>query len=273
MSRNILITGGNSGIGLEMARTLAGQGERVVIASRDTERSARAVTHINQNAPPIPVESMHLDLGDFASIDRFAADLRQRMPVIDVAVLNAGLYTHGTRRLDNGLEAMIGIMHFGHFRLMRHLSESVTAADAGRVVITSSYAHRIGRIRARSFEDPTVHRLSLEGYAQAKLANILFTRELARRLTDTRVTVNTFHPGSVVTGIWQELPASLRRLFGLFLVDAATGADTGIWLASAPEAREHNGEYFYKRRPSKTSKASRDRSLAEWLWTESQARM
>ncbi|GAB3686177.1 SDR family NAD(P)-dependent oxidoreductase [Salinisphaera aquimarina] len=273
MTRNILITGGNSGIGKEMARALAANGDRVVIASSNLANSERAADEIRRADSAAQVEAMALDLSNFEAIDRFADDLLQRMPVIDVLILNAGLYTHGARRLDNGLEAMIGVMHFGHFRLTQRLLDAVCAADAGRIVVTSSYAHRIGRIRQASFEDPSLRHISLEGYAQAKLANLLFTRELARRLADTSVTVNAFHPGSVATGIWQELPGPLQRLFGLFLVDSEQGADTGVWLANADEAREHSGEYFYKRRITKTSSASRDRQLAAWLWKDSEARM
>jgi len=273
MARNILITGGNSGIGREMARVLAADGDRVIIASSNLAKSRSAAKEI---APPTgspPIEAMTLDLADGAAIDRFADDLLERMPVIDVLVLNAGLYTHGARTLPNGLEAMIGIMHFGHFRLVQRLRNAVVAAPEGRIVITSSYAHRIGRINPKSFKDPSVRTLSLQGYAQAKLANILFTRELARNLAGTSVTVNTFHPGSVVTGIWHELPGPLQRLFGLFLVDAVTGADTGVWLARSPEARQFNGEYFYKREPSKLSESARDDALAAWLWKDSEARM
>ncbi len=269
MAKNILITGGNSGIGKEMARALAAEPDsQVIIASSDLSKSQHVADELGAN-----VHAMPLDLSDGATIDRFADKLLERMPVIDVLILNAGLYTHGPRTLPNGLETMIGIMHFGHFRLVQRLRDAVVAADAGRIVITSSYAHRIGRIEPKSFEDPSLRTLSLQGYAQAKLANILFTRELSRRLADTSVTVNTFHPGSVTTGIWQELPGAVQRLFGLFLVDAVKGADTGVWLASSPEARQYNGEYFYKRRISPSSKSSKDRALAEWLWQDSEARM
>lgn len=273
MARNILITGGNSGIGKEMARALAADGDRVIIASSDLDKSRHVADEISPEDGKPPVEAMQLDLADGAAIDRFAADLLERMPVIDVLILNAGLYTHGPRTLPNGLETMIGIMHFGHFRLVQRLRAAVVAAPQGRIVVTSSQAHRIGRIKPKSFEDPSARTISLQGYAQAKLANILFTRELARALADTPVTVNTFHPGSVATGIWQELPYTLQRFFGSFLVDCVTGADTALWLARSAEARQYNGEYFYKRKPAKISKAAKDDTLAAWLWQDSEDRM
>lgn len=266
MARQVLITGGNSGIGKVMAETLAVQGDHVIIASRDLARSQAVATAIQTAHPNARIEAMALDLARFDDVDRFAQELRRRMPVIDVLILNAGLYTHGTRQLDNGFEAMIGIMHFGHFRLTHALLDSVRAADAGRIVVTSSMLHRIGRIREDTFRNPQAHRMALLAYSQAKLANILFTRELARRLADARVTANCFHPGPIATGIWAELPRPLQRIIDLGLITPERGADTGIWLASAEEAGDHSGEYFVKRKVVATSAAGRDIQRARRLW-------
>lgn len=273
MARNILITGGNSGIGLEMARALAAQGDRVIIASRDQGKSQAAVRDIKAGQPGAQVEAMALDLGDFADIDRFAGDLLATMPAIDVLILNAGLYTNGLRKLKSGLEAMIGIMHFGHFRLVQRLLDAVKADPQGRIVVTSSVGHNYGKIDEASFRDPSRHRLSFSGYAQAKLANLLFTRELARRLKDTKVTVNAFHPGGVATGIWAELPGPLAAIISLFLISSAKGADTAVWLATAPELAGVTGEYFVRRKKAKTSPSSQDPALAAWLWAYSEKAM
>jgi NAD(P)-dependent dehydrogenase (short-subunit alcohol dehydrogenase family) len=272
MSRNILITGGNSGIGLEMARALTGQGDRVIIASRDERKSQAAVQDIKAANPAAAIEAMRLDLGNDADVDRFAAELLAKMPRIDVLMLNSGLYTHGLRKLANGLESMIGIMHFGHFRLTQRLLEAVKAAPQGRIVVTSSVGHNMGRIDEASFTDPSRHLISFMGYTQAKLANLLFTRELARRLKGTAVTINAFHPGAVMTGIWAELPKPLQPLIGLFLISSAKGADTAVWLATAPELAGVSGEYFFKRKIEKSSRASRDEGLAARLWALSEER-
>lgn len=273
MTRNVLITGGNSGIGREMAAALAARGDHVIIASRNLARSQSAASAIQDANPQAEIEAMALDLGDFADIDRFAEKIVGRMPVIDVLILNAGLYTHGTRALANGLEAMIGIMHFGHFRLVQHLRDAVVAASAGRIVITTSLAHRLGRLRFETFDAPHKHWAAVFAYAQAKLANILFTRELARRLADTAVTVNCFHPGAIATGIWDELPSPIRRPLGAVLIGPVEGADTGLWLANADEARAISGEYFVKRRLIRTTAAGCDMQLAATLWRDSEARM
>ena len=272
MSKNVLITGGNSGIGLELARALAAQGDRVIIASRDQGKSQAAVQEIKAGNAAANIEAMRLDLGDFTDVDRFAAELLAKMPVIDVLALNSGLYTQGLRKLPNGLESMIGIMHFGHFRFAQRLLDAVKAAPQGRIVVTSSVAHKAGKIDEASFTDPSRHRLSFSGYAQAKLANLLFTRELARRLQGTRATVNAFHPGAVATGIWAELPAFLQPLIKTFMLTSAQGADTAAWLATAPELAQVSGEYFVKRKPAATSAASKDAALAGRLWQVSELR-
>lgn len=272
MSKNVLITGGNSGIGLELARALAAQGDRVIIASRDLGKSQAAVQDIKAGNPAADIEAMRLDLGDFADVDRFAAEVLAKMPAIDVLALNSGLYTNGLRLLPNGLESMIGIMHFGHFRLAHRLLDAVKAAPQGRIIVTSSVGHKAGKIDEASFTDPKRHKISFSGYAQAKLANLLFTRELARRLQGTKVTVNAFHPGAVATGIWAELPALLQPLFRTFLLTSAQGADTAIWLATAPELSQTTGEYFVKRKPAATTAASKDPALAGRLWQVTEAR-
>ena len=271
MTQNVLITGGNSGIGYEMALALAAGGARVIIAARDSAKSADAVSRIRARHPAAQVEALPLDLADFTGIDRFAADLLQRMPVIDVLILNAGLYTMKLHRLANGYEAMMGVMHFGHFRLVHRLLGAVKAAPAARIVVTSSMMHQLGRIDEASFTDPSRHRSGLHAYGQAKLANLLFTRELARRLAGTGVTVNAFHPGAVATDIYRQLPGPLARLATAFMLSPAQGADTAIWLATAPELAGVSGEYFVKRKLKPGSKLSRDAAAAAKLWTLSEA--
>ena len=271
MARNIVITGGNDGIGREMARALAGDGDRVIIASRDLERSNTVVESIRGQTEDADIQAMALDLGDFESVDRFAASVLDQWSVVDVLILNAGLYTRRGKPLDNGFEAMMGVMHFGHFRLAERLKNAVIAAQEGRIVVTSSTLHKHGRLREASFTDP--HRLptKLAGYAQAKLANLLFTRELARQLADTGVTVNAFHPGMVRTGIYQELPRLVQWPLKYVLITPERGADTGVWLARASAARQYSGEYFVRREVAASSAASKDAEQARWLWRYSAA--
>jgi NAD(P)-dependent dehydrogenase (short-subunit alcohol dehydrogenase family) len=270
MARNVLITGGNSGIGYEMALALAGQGDRVVIAARDQLKSQAAVDAIKVKHPAAQVEAMSLDLAEFSDIDRFARELLVKMPVIDVLILNAGLYTVKLHRLKNGFEAMMGIMHFGHYRLTQGLLEAVKAAKQGRIIVTSSVMHQYGRINEASFSDPSQHKFGLFAYGQAKLANLLFARELARRLKGTKVTVNAFHPGAVATGIYREAPNLLAKISMAFMLTPKQGADTAIWLANDPALGSVSGQYFVKRKLRKGSSASCDAALANRLWALSE---
>lgn len=273
MARNVLITGGNSGIGYEMALALAGQGDRVIIAARDMAKSRAAVEAIQARHAAARVEAMPLDLADFADVDRFARELLAKMPVIDVLILNAGLYTLKLHALRNGFEAMMGIMHFGHFRLTRQLLDAVKAAPQSRIIVTSSVMHQYGKINESSFRDPSKHKIGLLAYGQAKLANLLFARELARRLRDTPVTVNAFHPGAVATGIYREAPSLAARLMMAFMLTPKQGADTALWLANEPSLGGVSGEYFVKRKQRKGSALSRDVELARRLWELSEQAM
>lgn len=273
MARNILITGGNSGIGYEMALALAGGGDRVVIAARDSAKSQAAIDRIKAKHPSAQVSAMPLDLADFGNVDVFAQRLLATMPVIDVLILNAGLYTMKLHTLANGDEAMMGIMHFGHFRLVQHLLDAVKTAAQGRIVVTSSMIHKLGKIDEASFTDPSRHRSGLHAYGQAKLANLLFTRELARRLADSNVTINAFHPGAVATDIYRQAPGLLQPLIKAFMLTPAQGADTAVWLATAPELSNVSGEYFIKRKQKAGSALSRDAALATQLWQMSEQRM
>ena len=271
--KNVLVTGGSTGIGYEMALALAGEGHRVVIAARGVEKSRQAIERIRQAHPQAQIESMPLDLGDFATVDRFAADLLKKMPVIDVLMLNAGLYTMKMYTLPNGYEAMIGIMHFGHFRLTQHLLPALKAAPQARIVVTSSVGHKFGRIDEASFTDPKRHRIGMQSYGQAKLANLLFTRELAKRLAGSNVTINAFHPGAVATEIWRETPGLFKSIVLRFMLTPAQGADTAIWLATDPALAGVTGKYFVKRRENPGTRASRDPELAARLWEISERRM
>lgn len=273
MTRNVLITGGNSGIGYEMALALAGQGDHVIIAARNQSKSQSAVEQIKTQHASAKVESLPLDLGDFGDVDRFAAAALKKMPVIDVLILNAGLYTMKLHTLANGYEAMMGIMHFGHFRLAQHLLDAVKASAQGRVVVTSSMIHKLGKIDEASFTDPKRHLSGLHAYGQAKLANLLFTRELSKRLKNTKVTINAFHPGAVATGIYRQLPGFMQPLIRASMVTPAQGADTAVWLATDPSLTNVSGEYFISRKKKAGSKTSQDAALASKLWSLSEAAM
>lgn len=267
----ILITGGSSGIGLEMARQILRRGHEIAITGRDTGKAEAAAHKLRETVASARVAVIGLDLGDFDAIDATAPDIHEALPKLSGVLLNAGAFTRQLRLLDNGLEAMIGSMHFGHFRLMQHLLPRLEQAQSARVVVTASAMHWLGRIREESFFDPSRHLHAAQAYGQAKLANLLYARALARRYADTGLRVNAFHPGAVATGIWRELPGPARRVVERVLTPPEKGADTGSWLALEDAGVRHNGDYFVRRSVARSSPASRNATLGEWLWERSEA--
>lgn len=267
----ILITGGSSGIGLEMARHCLRRGHEIAISGRDPLKTEGAVDELRSSVPGGHVQALALDLGDFSSVDAAASALGDALPRLSRVILNAGSFTPKLRTLDNGLEAMIGSMHFGHFRLMQHLLPRIEKQRNARIVVTSSVAHWMGRLDEKSFFDPTRHWSAATAYGQAKLANLLYARTLARRLEHKGVIVNAFHPGAVATGIWRELPAVARAVVGRALISPARGADTGSWLVFGDDGADHSGGYFVRRRPARSSSAARNIALGDWLWERSEA--
>lgn len=267
----ILITGGSSGIGLEMARQILRRGHEIAITGRDTGKAEAAADKLREDVAGARVTVIGLDLGDFDAIDATAPDIHDALPKLSGVILNAGAFTRQLRLLDNGLEAMIGSMHFGHFRLMQHLLPRLEQATSARLVVTSSVAHWLGRIREESFFDPSRHLHAAQAYGQAKLANLLYARALARRYADTGLRINAFHPGAVATEIWRELPGPARRVVERVLTTPEKGADTGAWLALDEAGGQHNGDYFVRRSVARSSPASRNAALGEWLWERSEA--
>jgi NAD(P)-dependent dehydrogenase (short-subunit alcohol dehydrogenase family) len=271
----VVITGGNTGIGQATATALAALGATVVITSRVPSRGEAALKEIRSGSGNEHVEMMELDLADFASIRAFAAAVLERYDRIDVLVLNAGLVLGHRTETTEGFENTFGVNHLGHFLLTQLLLERLEASAPSRVVVLASDAHRMA-IRGLNFDDlqSTRHYRAFDAYAKSKLANVLFTRELARRLEGTGVTANCAHPGYVNSHFgrdgdygfegFQQLGARL------FAISPEEGARTSVHLASAPELTTATGGYYAKSKLRNPSKAARDDAAAGRLWEESE---
>lgn len=266
--KTVLITGGNSGIGKATAERLAAAGHQVFIAARDMRKSEQAVSDIRHRHPRAEIEALPLDLADLDNVRHFVADFRERVPVLDVLILNAGLFPTHKQLTRQGFEMQFGVNHLGHFLLTRLLLDTVVAAPAGRVVVVSSIMHWLGRIDFDSFSGSKPYH-AVRAYGQSKLCNILFTQELARRLAGTRVTVNAAHPGGVDTGIARDLPLLLRKLYSLTTVSAEKGARTPVYLASSDEIAGVTGRFFSNGKPRRTSPLARADTAAR-LWEVSE---
>jgi NAD(P)-dependent dehydrogenase (short-subunit alcohol dehydrogenase family) len=273
----VLITGGNTGIGKEAAVGLASLGARVVITSRNEERGRAARQEIVDRSGNDSVDVMALDLASFRSIRAFAGDFLDRYDGLDVLVNNAGLILHRRTKTEDGFEATFGINHLGHFLLTELLLDRLQASAPARVVVVASRAHK-GARRGLDFDDLKAERgyRWMDAYNKSKLANIYFTRELARRLDGTGVTVNAMHPGFVRSDFGRD--GDLGGLYGWgikylaqpFAISSERGARTATYLASSPEVEGVTGGYFYKCKPATPSKVAQDDGAARRLWEESE---
>ncbi|MDQ0115347.1 SDR family oxidoreductase [Paenibacillus harenae] len=276
--KTVIVTGANSGMGLATTIELAKLGAKVIMACRSEERGRQALEQARAASGSTAIELMLCDLGSLASIRSFAEAYKEQYDRLDVLVNNAGVISLKRKTTKDGFESMIGVNHLGHFLLTHDLLEMLKAAPQGRIVNVSSGAHKAGHIH---FNDPFLTKgyNVAKGYAQSKLANILFTKELAKRLAGTKVTVNSVHPGAVGTNIGVDrntgFGKSVLRMLKPFFRSPLKGADTAIYLASSEEGGASTGLYFIDRKPAQVSKRAADSELASkfWTWSEQQVRL
>ncbi|MFS0725609.1 SDR family oxidoreductase [Paenibacillus sp. 1P07SE] len=269
----VIVTGANAGMGIATVTELARQGARVIMACRSRERGETALAKAIQDSGSSRIELMLCDLGSLESIRAFAEQFKSSHGTLDVLINNAGVVALKRQTTSDGFESMIGVNHLGHFLLTNLLLEPLIAAPQGRIVSVSSGAHKWGRIH---WDDPhlTAGYNVAKGYAQSKLANILFTRELAERLRDTRVTVNSLHPGAVSTQIGIDRKTGFGKgvhaLLRPFFLTPEEGARTAVYLATSPDVTKVSGTYFIKSKPAPVTDAAADKLQAERLWTWSE---
>ena len=264
----VMVTGATNGIGKVSALALAKMGATVIVVSRSAEKCETVAQEIRQAAGHDRVMTMPADLSVQAEIHRLAKQFLATHSKLDVLLNNAGaIYT--TREVSkDGIEMTWALDHLNYFLLTDLLLDALKAASAGRVVSVSSGAHVMGKI---NFDDVQFLKgySAFKAYSQAKLANIMFTYELARRLQGTSVTANALHPGAVATGFGHNnagLFGSFWKFFGRFTLSPEEGAKTSIYLASSKEAEGMTGKYFDKCKPVKSNAASYVEVDQKRLW-------
>jgi retinol dehydrogenase 12 len=271
MPKICVVTGASSGIGLEAARALAAHGAHLVMVSRNPAKAEAAAAEVRRTA----TGAVDVVLADFARLDevrRLAGDLVARYPRIDVIVNNAGLYRLRRSTTPDGFETTFAVNHLAPFLLTNLLLDRLKASAPARIVVVASGAHFGRTLDLGDLQSERGYR-AMRVYARSKLANIMFTYALARRLDGSGVVVNCLHPGWVATnlGSGNAMPmkpvAMLSRLFGA--ITPAKGADTVVWLASSPDVEGISGKYFDRRRERRSSGASTDVEAQERLWAES----
>jgi len=266
--RTVVVTGGTGGIGKATALGLAAMGARVVITGRNPARTLAAARHI-EGAHGGGVLSFVADLSSQSEVRRLAAEVRDALPRIDVLVNNVGGYWNTRRVTVDGLEHTFAVNHLAPFLLTGLLAERLRSSAPARVVTVASHAHAQGRI---DFDDLQGERSysGARSYNQSKLANVLFSYELARRWATTGVTANALHPGVVSTSFGAADPASVQRwlvpILRPLMKSPAKGAATSIHLASAPELERTTGRYFANLKAKRSSPQSYDEATAARLW-------
>ncbi|MEK3986921.1 SDR family oxidoreductase [Paenibacillus sp. FSL K6-3166] len=268
-----LVTGANSGMGLATTVELARKGAKVIMVCRNRQRGEEALAAAKQKSHSEDIELMLCDLASLESIRSFAEEFTREYPILDILINNAGVVTIKRQLTKNGFEMDLGVNHLGHFLLTNLLLEPLKAAEQGRIVVVASGAYKIGALH---YEDPTLARRfnPAKAYARSKLANILFTKELAARLQGTRVTVNCVHPGAVGTNIGVNRETgfgkSILKLLSYFFLTPEQGADTAIYLATEPDLQEVTGQYYYRRKNQELTPRAQNKQEAQRLWRWSQ---
>lgn len=267
--KRILVTGATSGIGLEAAAALAAQGADVVLVGRNPERTRAAVAQVERRSGRTGVESQSCDFASQRSVRALASQVLERYDRLDVLINNAGGVNATRSVTEDSIETTFAVNHLGYFLLTNLLLGLLAKSAPARIVVTASKGHRHGTL---DFDDLGFERgySIMKAYARSKLANVLFTRELARRLAGTGVTVNCLHPGTVDTNIWSGAPGWAKPILSLaarpFFVSAQTGGQTLVHLAASPELDGVTGQYFVKNRAAAPSQLAQDDALARRLW-------
>ena len=271
--KTVVATGATSGIGAIAAVELARMGARIVFIARDAKRAAATLAELEAVAPGRGHRAHIAELSLVAEARRVGGEIAASEARVDVLINNAGAIFSDRRVTAEGLEITFALNHIAYFTLTKALRDRLIGAAPARVVSTASAAHYGAKL---DFEDLQCARgySAWKAYNRSKLANILFTRELAKRLAGTNVTANCLHPGIVASRFGDEAGGWTARLFPFikrFAISPAGGADTIIYLASSPDAAKASGEYFAKRKIKTPSRAARDDTAAAKLWAMSEA--
>jgi NAD(P)-dependent dehydrogenase (short-subunit alcohol dehydrogenase family) len=267
-----LVTGGTNGIGKAAAQALAQMGAAVVIVGRDAQKARRVSEEIKSASGSQNVDYLLADLSSQRDVRRLAGEFKRKYPHLHVLLNNAG-GTFATRQLSvDGIEMTFALNHLAYFLLTNLLLDTLKASAPARIINVASDAHSRGKIDFANLQGE--HSYSGFGpYGNSKLANILFTTELARRLEGTGVTVNALHPGLTSTGFGQNNPGFLMKIMGavipLIARSPAKGAKTSIYLASSPEVQNISGKYFVDCKVTQPAPQAADRAVALRLWDAS----
>jgi NAD(P)-dependent dehydrogenase (short-subunit alcohol dehydrogenase family) len=266
-----LVTGANTGIGKVTALELVRAGAHTTLACRNQQQAQEAIDEIlaETGADPSMVEFLALDLASFDKVRESAAAFMAMELPLDILVNNAGLA--GIKALSkDGFEIAFGVNHLGHFLFTHLIFERLLEADSARIVNVASRAHyRVDGIDFDKLHSVAETTTGMTSYAYSKLANVLFTSELAERLEGTDITTYSLHPGVVASDIWRKVPGPLRWIGKLFMISNEEGAQTTLYCATSPDCADESGLYYDSCKVKKPSAAAHDKELSKKLWDKS----
>jgi retinol dehydrogenase-14 len=271
LGRVCVVTGATRGLGLATATAFAGMGAKVVMLGRDRDRGEEAAQRVREGAAPgADASFVSLDLASFASVCAAAAEIASRHDAVHVLVNNAGVHLRSRAVSADGFEMTWAVNHLGPFLFANQLLPQLRVADDARIVTVTSRFARFGRVAPGDIGTPRASS-GLRAYCDTKLANMLFTVELARRLDGTRVAANCVHPGVVATDLMREWPRWIRRTWEWSLRTPESGASPIVRLAVSPSVAGVTGRYFVRERGAPFPRRAHNAHLAAELWTESEA--
>ncbi|CAK6951065.1 retinol dehydrogenase 12-like [Scomber scombrus] len=270
--KTVLITGGNTGIGKETAVDLAKRGARVILACRDMDRANKAAEEVRKKSQNDNVIVKKLDLASLQSVRQLAKEILASEERLDVLINNAGVMSCPKWQTEDGFEMQFSVNHLGHFLLTNCLLDLLKKSSPSRIVNVASLAHERGQIYFDDINQDKDYR-PWKSYSQSKLANVLFTRELANRVQGTGVTTYSLHPGVIRTELgrhfWPEMPLWKRVIYTplLFFIKSPTeGAQTTIYCAVEESLQEESGLYYSDCAPKTAAPQGRDDEAAKKLW-------
>jgi NAD(P)-dependent dehydrogenase (short-subunit alcohol dehydrogenase family) len=272
--KRIVITGANSGIGFETARQLAADGSEIIMICRNRERGTAAMTRIRKELPDASLALFTADMASPASIRQLAAELHQQYDHLGILINNAGGMFYDAMTTDDGLEYTFGLNHMGYFRLTSALLPLLEAGRPSRIINVSSEAHRTAKLNFTDLQNQKKKYRAFSVYSQSKLANLLFTRELAKRTEEKGIETAALHPGFVNTNFGSLTDSrfstkAFKALANTFGISPEQGAATTVHLAQTEKLT--NGAYYAKSTLRTPSKAARDEEAASRLWEISES--
>ncbi|HIF92739.1 MAG TPA: SDR family oxidoreductase [Myxococcales bacterium] len=267
--KTVVLTGANTGIGKQTTLELAKRGARVVMACRDAARGEAAREEILAETDGRgELDVREVDLSSLASVRAFAEKTNAELPRIDVLINNAGIFPQKGWKTVDGFEAQFGVNYLGPFLLTNLLLDKLRASAPSRIVHLTSMLHTKGTLDFESFRGEKPYKATA-AYNQSKLANLVFSNELSRRLEGTGVTSNAVHPGTISTDITREMPWVVRKLVGFMFKDVAVGAKGPVLVATDPALADASGRYWKETTETEPSAEARDPAVASRLWEQS----